>query len=97
MNTFVKKAGFAVMLTLGLSTFAMALPADFAEKMASPSRPQADKDRDGTLDREEAKVVCKEDFDLMDKDRDGTLSKEELNACKGKKGKSGYKKGAKPA
>jgi hypothetical protein len=33
----------------------------------------------------------------MDKDRDGTLSKEELNACKGKKGKSGYKKGAKPA
>ena len=58
---------------------------------------EADKDRDGTLDREEAKVVCKEDFDLMDKDRDGTLSKEELNACKGKKGKSGYKKGAKPA
>jgi len=57
----------------------------------------ADIDRDGTLDREEAKLVCKEDFDLMDKDRDGTLSKEELNACKGKKGKSGYKKGAKPA
>jgi len=57
----------------------------------------ADIDRDGTLDREEAKLVCKEDFDLMDKDRDGTLSKEELNACKGKKGKSGYKKSAKPA
>ena len=58
---------------------------------------EADKDRDGTLDREEAKVVCKEDFDLMDKDLDGTLSKEELNACKGKKGKSGHKKAAKPA
>jgi len=61
----------------------------------------ADIDRDGTLDREEAKLVCKEDFDLMDKDRDkdrdGTLSKEELNACKGKKGKSGHKKAAKPA
>ena len=43
------------------------------------------------------KAVCKEDFDLMDKDRDGTLTKEELNACKGKKGKSGHKKAAKPA
>jgi hypothetical protein len=58
---------------------------------------EADIDRDGTLDREEAKAVCKEDFDLMDKDRDGTLTKEELNACKGKKGKSGHKKAAKPA
>ena len=58
---------------------------------------EADIDHDGTLDREEAKTVCKEDFDLMDKDRDGTLTKEELNACKGKKSKSGHKKNAKPA
>ena len=28
---------------------------------------------------------------------DGRVSKEELNACKGKKGKSGHKKTAKPA
>ncbi|MBM3360778.1 MAG: hypothetical protein ACKO2J_01310 [Candidatus Methylopumilus sp.] len=53
---------------------------------------EADVDGDGTLDREEAKAVCKEDFDVMDKDHDGTLTKDELNACKGKKGKSGYKK-----
>jgi Ca2+-binding EF-hand superfamily protein len=58
---------------------------------------EADKDRDGTLDRNEAKVVCKEDFDLMDKNHDGTLSKEELNACPGKKGKSGHKPPANPA
>ena len=58
---------------------------------------EADIDRDGTLDREEAKAVCKQDFDVMDKDHDGTLTKDELNACKGKKGKSGHKKPAKPA
>lgn len=42
---------------------------------------QADKDKDGTLDREEAKLVCDHDFDKMDTDKDGTVSKEELNAC----------------
>ena len=42
---------------------------------------QADKDKDGTLDREEAKLVCSHDFDKMDTDKDGTVSKEELNAC----------------
>ena len=57
----------------------------------------ADIDHDGTLDRDEIKTVCKEEFDVMDKDHDGTVSKEELNACKGKKGKSGHKKTAKPA
>ena len=47
---------------------------------------EADIDHDGTLDRDEAKAVCKEDFDLMDKDHDGTLTLEELKACKCKKG-----------
>jgi len=56
----------------------------------------ADINGDGTLDREEAKTACKEDFDLMDKDHDGTLTKDELNACKGRMGKSGHKKAAKP-
>ena len=46
---------------------------------------QADKDKDGTLDREEAKAVCGEKFDVMDTDKDGTLTKEELNACGRKK------------
>jgi hypothetical protein len=58
---------------------------------------KADVDHDGTLDRVEAKTVCKGDFDVMDKDHDGTLSKEELNACKSKKGKTGHKKSPKPA
>ena len=42
---------------------------------------EADKDKDGTLDREEAKAVCGEKFDVMDADKDGTLTKEEVNAC----------------
>ncbi len=46
---------------------------------------QADKDKDGTLDREEAKLVCKEKFDVMDTDKDGTLSKDEVNVCGRKK------------
>jgi Ca2+-binding EF-hand superfamily protein len=46
---------------------------------------QADKDKDGTLDREEAKAVCGEKFDVMDTDKDGTLTKEELNVCGRKK------------
>jgi Ca2+-binding EF-hand superfamily protein len=46
---------------------------------------QADKDKDGTLDREEAKAVCGEKFDVMDTDKDDTLTKEELNVCGRKK------------
>ena len=46
---------------------------------------QADKDKDGTLDREEAKAVCGEKFDVMDTDKDGTLTKEEFNVCGRKK------------
>ena len=46
---------------------------------------QADKDKDGTLDREEAKAVCGEKFDVMDTDKDGALTKEELNVCGRKK------------
>lgn len=46
---------------------------------------EADKDKDGTLDREEAKLVCGEKFDVMDTDKDGTLTKEEVNVCGRKK------------
>ena len=45
----------------------------------------ADKDKDGTLDREEAKAVCGEKFDVMDTDKDGTLTKDEVNVCGRKK------------
>ena len=47
---------------------------------------QADKDKDGTLDREEAKLVCGEKFDVMDANKDGLLGKDEVNACGRKMG-----------
>ena len=43
---------------------------------------QADKDKDGTLDREEAKAVCGEKFEVMDTDKDGTLTKDEAKKLK---------------
>jgi len=52
---------------------------------------EADKDKDGTLDREEAKQVCKEKFSVMDTDKDGTISKDELNACGRTKHKTHHK------
>jgi predicted methyltransferase len=45
-TTLIKKAGYAVLLTLGLSSLALALPEDFDAKLQAESRPQADKDRD---------------------------------------------------
>lgn len=42
---------------------------------------EADTNKDGTLDKEEAKSACSRNFDKMDTDKDGTVSKEELNAC----------------
>jgi Ca2+-binding EF-hand superfamily protein len=42
---------------------------------------EADTNKDGTLDKEEAKAACSKNFDKMDADKDGTVSKAELNAC----------------
>jgi Ca2+-binding EF-hand superfamily protein len=42
---------------------------------------EADTDKDGTLDKEEAKSLMKMDFDKMDADHDGTISKDEFNTC----------------
>ena len=41
----------------------------------------ADKDKDGTLDREEAKAMPRvsENFDAIDGDKDGTVSMEEVH------------------
>jgi len=43
---------------------------------------KADKDNDGTLDREEAKAMphVTKDFDAIDADKDGTVSLEEIHS-----------------
>jgi len=46
MNAFIKKAVFS-MLLLGATTAAIALPADFMEKLGADTRPDGDKARDG--------------------------------------------------
>lgn len=46
---------------------------------------EADKDQNGSLDRNEAKLVCKEKFEVMDANKDGVLSKSEVNLCGRKK------------
>ncbi|MFM2435616.1 MAG: hypothetical protein RL063_1597 [Pseudomonadota bacterium] len=42
---------------------------------------EADTDKDGTLDKAEAKAMCDKNFEKMDTDKDGTVSKDEMNAC----------------
>lgn len=78
-------------LSLLLFAFCLATPGfalanhdgtgEHCERHTKKSFEDADKDHDGTLDREEAKAVCKMDFDKMDTDHDGTLTKEEFTAC----------------
>jgi Ca2+-binding EF-hand superfamily protein len=42
---------------------------------------EADTDKDGTLDKAEAKTMCDKNFEKMDTDKDGTVSKDEMKAC----------------
>ena len=45
---------------------------------------QADKDKDGTLDKDEFLSVVEELFQAADKDHDGTLDKTELGSSTGR-------------
>ncbi len=80
---------------ISINVFAHEVKLDMGDRCISHSKvsfEDADKDKDGTLDRDEAKLVCKEKFEVMDVDKDGTLTKEELNACGQSKHKSHSKK-----
>jgi Ca2+-binding EF-hand superfamily protein len=91
LNTFIVSS----LLAFSMSTFAHEVAIDLGDRCISHSKvsfEEADKDKDGTLDREEAKLVCKEKFEVMDVDKDGTVSKEELDACGQTKHKSHSKK-----
>jgi Ca2+-binding EF-hand superfamily protein len=56
---------------------------------------QADKDNDGTLDKEEAKAMPRvaRRFDAIDTDKDGTIDLNEIKASMQKAGKEMHKKG----
>jgi Ca2+-binding EF-hand superfamily protein len=55
----------------------------------------ADKDSDGTLDREEAKAMPRvaRNFDAIDSDKDGTVDLNEIKASMQKAGKEMHRKG----
>ncbi len=55
---------------------------------------KADKDKDGTIDRAEARAMQEKRFDAMDTNHDGKLSKEEIAACKNKRN-AGHDMGSK--
>ena len=40
---------------------------------------EADADKDGTLDKAEAKAMCNKNFEKMDTDKDGTVDREEVH------------------
>jgi len=52
--------------------------------LASQQFRKADKDKDGTLDKDEFLSVVEELFQATDKDHDGTLDKRELGSSAGK-------------
>jgi Ca2+-binding EF-hand superfamily protein len=82
--TMKKLSTLLFVLCLSLPGFALANHdgmGKHCERHTAKSFEDADKDHDGTLDREEAKAVCKMDFDKMDTDHDGTLTKDEFKAC----------------
>ena len=57
---------------------------------------KADKDKDGSLTREEAKVMprVEKNFDAIDADRSGTITLVEMQAAMQKMGKEAHKRGA---
>lgn len=71
--------------------------ADMHEKMGAAFK-AADKDNDGTLDKDEAKAMPRvsKNFDKLDGDKDGTLTMDEVKAGMSmKKGAGMHSKGAK--
>jgi Ca2+-binding EF-hand superfamily protein len=91
--------------TLALAAAAPSLCfADQASRLESAFK-RADKDNDGTLDKEEAKAMPRvaKNFDAIDADKDGTVSLDEIKAAmasrKGmhQKGKAEFEKADKDA
>ena len=98
MNKFIKKAGFAVFLSLGLSTLAVALPDDFDAKLQAPTRPQADKDRDAARKPRETMEALgvEEGWTVVDVSAGGGWFTYVLSAAVGPEGKVYSQFGARP-
>jgi hypothetical protein len=80
-------AAFAVPL---LSQAQSDKPASAPSGATTPGAGMADKDKDGSISREEAKgTPFEKDFDKLDKNSDGKLSRDEQAAAKAAAGATG--------
>ncbi len=87
MNMFFRKTSYAAMLTLGLASLALALPADFDAKIAA--RPQADIDRDAARKPRETMELLgvQEGWTVIDVSAGGGYFTRVLSAAVGPTGK----------
>jgi predicted methyltransferase len=88
MNNLIKKASVAL-LALGLSSFTLALPADFDAKLQDAARPQADKDRDAARKPRETMEVLgvQEGWTVVDVAAGGGWFTHVISAAVGPNGK----------
>ena len=90
-----KRTSLLIALLSGASLFCAQAWAEHDGGMESMFK-KADKDNDGTLDKEEAKAMPRvsKNFDAIDADKDGTVSLDEVKAAmKSMHGKGMHEKG----
>jgi Ca2+-binding EF-hand superfamily protein len=92
LKTTLVTSAFALAAVLGLPGILLA--DDHNAKLEAAFK-AADKDNDGTLDKQEAKAMPRvaKNFDAIDTDKDGTVSMDEVNASMEKMKKGMHEKG----
>jgi Ca2+-binding EF-hand superfamily protein len=84
--TFQKTIIVAAVSALSLSMLSSASAQGFMEGRVAKKLQEADRNKDGLISREEAKIMprLEKNFDAIDTNKDGQLSKEELEAFRAK-------------
>lgn len=89
MTNLFSKTAIAAVLTLGLSSLTLALPADFDARLQDPARPQVDKDRDAARKPKQTMEVLgvEEGWTVVDVSAGGGWFTHVLSAAVGADGK----------
>jgi Ca2+-binding EF-hand superfamily protein len=92
LKTILVTSAFALAAVLGLPGISLA--DDHNAKLEAAFK-AADKDNDGTLDKQEAKAMPRvaKNFDAIDTDKDGTVSLDEIKAAMAQAKKTMHDKG----